>query len=110
MWNWCASWPTVVLSLLNLYPEPREKGVIRMPSLPKESPRLEANFHLLLSYVADLELEVDRLRKQGQFLQHEVWETLKLVQQLCEQSSGGRWGCGTGPNPSGGVTTGRDRP
>jgi signal transduction histidine kinase len=31
-----------------------------------------SNDHLLLAYVADLELEVDRLRKQGQFLRHAV--------------------------------------
>jgi signal transduction histidine kinase len=39
--------------------------------------------HLLLAYVADLELEVDRLRKQDQFVQQEVGETLKRVRQLC---------------------------
>jgi signal transduction histidine kinase len=31
-----------------------------------------SNDHLLLAYVADLELEVDRLRKQGQFVRHAV--------------------------------------
>jgi signal transduction histidine kinase len=36
-----------------------------------------------LAYVAALELEVDRLRKQAQFVQHEVWETLKQVQLHC---------------------------
>lgn len=36
------------------------------------------NIHRLLAYVADLELEVDRLRKQGQFVQHEVGETRRL--------------------------------
>jgi signal transduction histidine kinase len=35
-----------------------------------------SNDHLLLAYVADLELEVDRLRKQGQFLRHAVGEQL----------------------------------
>ncbi len=42
-----------------------------------------SNIHLLLAYVADLELEVDRLRKQGQFIQHEVRGTLKRIQLLC---------------------------
>jgi signal transduction histidine kinase len=42
-----------------------------------------ANLHLLLAYVADLELEVDRLRRQGQFVQHEAWETVKRIQHLC---------------------------
>jgi signal transduction histidine kinase len=47
-----------------------------------------SNIHLLLGYVADLELEVDRLRKQSQFVRHEVWETLKRVQRLCAQPAG----------------------
>jgi signal transduction histidine kinase len=38
---------------------------------------------LLLAYVADLELEVDRLRKHGQFVQHEVLGGLKRIQTLC---------------------------
>jgi len=42
-----------------------------------------SNIQLLLAYVADLELEVDRLRKQGQFIQHESRGTLKRIQVLC---------------------------
>ena len=38
--------------------------------------------HLLLAYVADLELEVDRLRKQGQFLRHEVRDGLRRIERL----------------------------
>lgn len=38
---------------------------------------------LLLSYVADLELEVDRLRKQAQLLHHEMRGTLKRIHSLC---------------------------
>lgn len=45
------------------------------------------NSHLLLAYVADLELEVDRLRKQHCFLQHEARETLKRIQLLCVEAS-----------------------
>jgi signal transduction histidine kinase len=41
------------------------------------------NTHLLLTYVADLELEVDRLRKQCQFFWNEVREALKRIQPLC---------------------------
>jgi len=41
-----------------------------------------SNLQLLLAYVTDLELEVDRLRRQGQFVQHEVRETLKRIQLL----------------------------
>jgi signal transduction histidine kinase len=33
--------------------------------------------------VADLELEVDRLRRMGRFVQHEVWETLRRIRRLC---------------------------
>lgn len=49
---------------------------------PKESPS-DSNIHLVLAYVADLELEVDRLRKQCQFVGHEVRESLRHVQLLC---------------------------
>lgn len=43
--------------------------------------------NLLLAYVADLELEVDRLRRQGQFIHHEMRETLKRIRQLCVDPS-----------------------
>ncbi|HVK10078.1 MAG TPA: ATP-binding protein [Gemmataceae bacterium] len=46
----------------------------RRPALP--------DTHLLLTYVADLELEVDRLRKQGQFLRHEVRDGLRRIERL----------------------------
>jgi signal transduction histidine kinase len=39
-----------------------------------------SNDHLLLVYVADLELEVDRLRKHGQFLRHAVQEELSNIE------------------------------
>jgi signal transduction histidine kinase len=39
--------------------------------------------HLLLAYVADLELEIDRLRKHGRFIQHEAGECLKRIHQVC---------------------------
>jgi signal transduction histidine kinase len=38
---------------------------------------------VLRAYVADLELEVDRLRKQGQFVSQQMRETLKRIRQLC---------------------------
>jgi len=53
----------------------------------KESPPSVSNIHLLLAYVADLELEVDRLRKQGRFVQHEIRETLKRIQLLCTDAT-----------------------
>jgi signal transduction histidine kinase len=49
---------------------------------PKESRPTVPNVQLL-AYVADLELEVDRLRRQGQFLRHEARQTLKRVRRLC---------------------------
>jgi len=45
------------------------------------------NVHLLLAYVADLELEVDRLRKQGHYLHHEMWGALKKIQLLCAEGA-----------------------
>jgi signal transduction histidine kinase len=42
-----------------------------------------SNQHLLLAYVADLELEVDRLRKLARFVQHEAGETVKTIQRAC---------------------------
>jgi len=56
---------------------------------PKESTPSTSNIRLLLAYVADLELEVDRLRKQGQFVQHEARETLKRIQLLCADARRG---------------------
>jgi signal transduction histidine kinase len=60
---------------------------MRRPS--NQSTSSASNIHLLLAYVADLELEVDRLRKHGQFIQHEVREFLKRLQLLCADASPG---------------------
>ena len=54
---------------------------------PTESTPITSNIHLLLAYVADLELEVDRLRKQGQFVRHEVHGALKQIQLLCTKEA-----------------------
>lgn len=43
----------------------------------------------MLAYIADLELEVDRLRKQGQLVRHEVRATLKQIQPLCAAPADG---------------------
>src|SRR6185295_17395351 len=43
--------------------------------------------HLLLAYIADLELEVDRLRKQGHFLQHEARDSVQRIQHLCRDAA-----------------------
>jgi signal transduction histidine kinase len=55
---------------------------------PNGSVPTTSNLHLLLGYVADLELEVDRLRKQGQFVQHEARGTLKRIRLLCADAAG----------------------
>src|SRR5205807_1988557 len=57
---------------------------------PTESTPITSSAHLLLAYVADLELEVDRLRKQGQLVRHEVRGTLKRVQVLCGDAAGAK--------------------
>ena len=41
------------------------------------------NMRALLAYVADLELEVDHLRKQGQLLQQETRDALKRIRRSC---------------------------
>lgn len=43
--------------------------------------------HVLLAYVADLELEVDRLRKHCQFLQQEACDAVKRIQSLCSNQA-----------------------
>jgi signal transduction histidine kinase len=47
----------------------------------------ESKLHQLLPYTADLELEVDRLRKQGEFVEHEVLDTLKQIQMLLRNAT-----------------------
>jgi signal transduction histidine kinase len=46
------------------------------------------DIHLLLAYVADLELEVDRLRKQSGFIRHEVRDGLRLIDRLVASPAG----------------------
>ena len=46
-----------------------------------------SEIHLLLPYVTDLEIEVDRLRKQGRFVEQQAWDTLKQMQSLCGEES-----------------------
>jgi signal transduction histidine kinase len=57
---------------------------------PTEANPHAPNKHLLLAYVADLELEVDRLRKQAQFVQQAVRGTLKRIQQLSTEGTPAR--------------------
>src|SRR5207248_11308312 len=55
---------------------------------PTKEPASRSNTHRLLAYVADLELEVDRLRKQSQFVQHETRATLRRILRLCGAAAG----------------------
>jgi hypothetical protein len=52
----------------------------------REATPTTSNVHLLLAYVADVELDVDRLRKQGQFVRHEVRGALKRIRSLCHDA------------------------
>jgi signal transduction histidine kinase len=45
--------------------------------------RAEPNLTRLLAYVADLELEVDRLRRRGELVDHEVRGALAKIGPLC---------------------------
>ena len=55
--------------------------------ISKEDFNPGSNPHLLLAYVADLELEVDRLRKQGQFLRQEARDMLGRIKSICRDAS-----------------------
>jgi len=46
-----------------------------------------SNVDLLLAYVADLELEVDRLRKQSQVVQHEARQTILRIRELTKDTT-----------------------
>jgi signal transduction histidine kinase len=50
--------------------------------------RPQADTHRLLAYVADLELEVDQLRKQGGFIHHQIGAGLKRILELCSAADG----------------------
>jgi hypothetical protein len=64
------------------------KEAIPMQHLAKERTPSASDLRPLLAYVADLELEVDRLRKQGEFVRHEVRGTLKQIRRLCADAAG----------------------
>jgi signal transduction histidine kinase len=62
-------------------------GMNRMIQAAKKSTITLAHNHILLAYVADLELEVDRLRKLNQVVQLEAWEALKRIKLVCTQAA-----------------------
>jgi signal transduction histidine kinase len=58
-----------------------------MEQSPRSTLPTTANVQSLLAYVADLELEVDRLRRHVNFLQEEARESLKQIQTLCREAT-----------------------
>ena len=60
-----------------------------MPRPPHGPNPTGPDVHRLLPYVADLELEVDRLRRQGQFVQQQVREALRQIRRLCAEAPDG---------------------
>lgn len=64
--------------------EPLERS--NMQSHMKTSIRDASNHHLLLAYMADLELEIDRLRRHGTFLHYQVRDALKRIRTACGQA------------------------
>lgn len=57
-----------------------------MPIRPNQLTRISEN-HVLLAYVADLELEVDHLRKKSQFVDQEACEALRRMQPYLADAS-----------------------
>src|SRR3954467_1680566 len=58
------------------------------PMPPPPSGRPSPDSLRLAAYVADLELEVDRLRKQGQFIRQAVQDTLKEIVRQADAAPG----------------------
>jgi len=54
---------------------------MEMPVTHSKEP---TQLQLLMTYAAELELEVDRLRRRDQFLQHEAWDHVKQLMRLCK--------------------------
>jgi signal transduction histidine kinase len=52
-------------------------------------PLTSSDANRLLAYVADLEVEVDRLRRQGRFIEQRASETLTRILRLCTAPVGG---------------------
>lgn len=61
--------------------------LVKMQSVENHATASVTNIHLLLAYVADLELEVDHLRKQGHVMHHEARDTVKRIQLLCKDAA-----------------------
>jgi signal transduction histidine kinase len=46
-----------------------------------------AQLQLLMTYAAELELEVDRLRRRDQFVQHAAHEHVRQIMRLCKETA-----------------------
>ncbi len=60
-----------------------------MTDTPNARTHVPPEPHRLLAYVADLELEVDRLRKLSGFMRHKMGEGLKRIPGLCTDTPDG---------------------
>ncbi len=60
-----------------------------MPHPPQGPGPTAHDVRRLLPYVADLELEVDRLLRQCQFVQQQAREALRQIRRLCAEAPGG---------------------
>jgi signal transduction histidine kinase len=54
-------------------------------TIPFAHPTGATQLQHLMAYSAELELEVDRLRRRDQFLQHEAWGHVKRLMRLCKE-------------------------
>src|SRR5437868_2253455 len=65
--------------------EPSKEGTPASTTARAESVLTLSNQHRLLAYVASLELEVDRLRRQNRFLHGETEEMIRRVHEVCSE-------------------------
>ena len=54
-------------------------------ALPNGKPKSASPLQAVMAYAADLELEVDRLRRRDQFWQRESRERIKRIARLCKE-------------------------
>src|SRR4051794_29444913 len=52
--------------------------------MPYAHPTSPTQLQLLMTYTAELELEVDRLRRRDDFLQHAAWDHVRQLMRLCK--------------------------
>src|SRR4051794_16721523 len=52
--------------------------------MPYADPTSPTQLQVLMTYTAELELEVDRLRRRDEFLQHAAWDHVRQLMQFCK--------------------------